>query len=356
MNAGTILGFGKDLGQRFTLVDLLPSALLGLLVLALVWGGAPANSPDLHRFITRVEDLNGVEGALLAVALLGFALLTQPLQLGLVRLMEGYWGTSRAAGALASWSRKRHEGQRRKLEAAQMTTALDRDRTTTTIGPAERSYAAWALTRRYPPAPLVMPTRLGNALRAAEDRAGRRYGLDTIAAWPRLYPLLSERVAALIKDQRSQVDVGARFTAVFLGATAISAGLLIGHGWWLLLPTATLALAWLSYRGACSAALAYGDGLEAAFDLHRFDLRAGLHLALPRTLEEERAMNQELSKFLLQPFARGRLAYEHPSDDRTAPVADKAGSSTRTHAASNSVSSNDAPTPTTPDASSKASP
>ena len=318
MNAAAILGLGKDLGQRFTLVDLLPSALLGLFVLALVWGGAPGDPPDLDRFVAHVEDLSGVEAALLALALVGFALVTQPLQLGLVRLMEGYWGMTSAADALAGWSRGRHARQREKLAARQLTTAVDSDHNPASR--AQRSYAAWALSRRYPPAPLVMPTRLGNALRAAEDRAGRRYGLDTIAAWPRLYPLLSERVAALVDDQRTQIDIAARFTAVLLGATAASAALLITHGWWLLVPVATLALAWLSYRGACSAALSYGDGLEAAFDLHRLDLRTSLHLAMPRTLKEERALNQELSKFLLQPFAGRRFTYEHPGENHGEPA------------------------------------
>lgn len=316
MNAAAILGFGKSLGQRFTLVDLLPNALLGLFILALAWGGAPADAPDLDRFVTHVDDVSEVEAILLALALVGFALVTHPLQLGLVRLMEGYWGLTPAAGALAAWNRRRHARHRRQLEARQLTTAVDRH--DGDVGRPQRSYAAWALARRYPPAPLVMPTRLGNALRAAEDRAGRRYGLDTIAAWPRLYPLLSERVAALVDDQRTQMDLAARFAAVLLGATTVSAALLVTHGWWLLVPAVTLLLAWLSYRGACSAAEAYGDGLETAFDLHRLDLRTSLHLTMPRTLSEERALNAELSQFLLQPFAGRRLTYEHPGDNHPA--------------------------------------
>ena len=311
MNVAAILGFGKDLGQRFALVDVLPTALLGLFLLGLVWGGAPGEAPDVDRFVARMEELSGVEGVLLALALLSFALLCQPLQFGLVRLMEGYWGTSRPATAVADWNRRRHLRRRGKLEARQRTVGGKPDENARP----DRSYAAWALTRLYPPAPLVMPTRLGNALRAAEDRAGRRYGLDTIAAWPRLYPLLSDRVLALVDDLRAQMDIAARFTAVLLAAGVVSAALLATHGWWLLVPAAALALAWLSYRGACSAALGYGDGLETAFDLHRLDLRASLHLPLPRTLEEERALNKELSKFLLQPFAGRRLTYTVAADE-----------------------------------------
>jgi hypothetical protein len=312
VNVAAILGAGKELGQRFTLVDLIPSALLGLYGLALVWGGAPSRAPAAGRFAQRLEDLSGVEAALLAFALLAFALICQPLQFGLVRFLEGYWGGSRPALALAEWGSKRHRRLRARLEGMTLSTAADPD---DTIAPIHRSYAAWALARRYPPPPLVMPTRLGNALRAAEDRAGRRYGLDAITAWPRLYPLLSERVRVLIDDQRAQMDVAARFTVVLLAASLGGVALLIAHPVWLLLPAATLGLAWLSYRGACSAAIGYGDGLETAFDLHRLDLRTHLHLPLPATLEEERRLNAELTKFLLQPFAGRQLTYQHGEPD-----------------------------------------
>ena len=307
MNAAAILGLGKDLGQRFTLVNLLPNALLGVFLLVLVWGGAPADSPNVDRFIARAENLGIVEAVLLALALLGFALVTQPLQLVVVRLMEGYWGTTFALGLLANWGRRRHTRLRNRLERRQLSIGTSNE----AVSQADRSYAAWALSHHYPPALLIMPTRLGNALRAAEDRAGQRYGLETIVAWPRLYPLLSERVASLIEDQRIQMDMAARFTANLLVATAASAALLLPHGWWLLVPAVTLTLSWLSYRGTCSAAIAYGEGLETAFDLHRLDLRVSLHLVLPRTLEDERTLNKELSKFLLQPFAGRQLTYQH---------------------------------------------
>jgi hypothetical protein len=40
----------------------------------------------------------------------------------------------------------------------------------------------------------------------------------------------------------------------------------------------------LSYRAALAAAAAYCQALEAAFDLHRFDLLTALHLPLPANL------------------------------------------------------------------------
>jgi hypothetical protein len=318
VNVATILGLGKDLGQRFTLVDLLPTALLGLFVLALVWGGAPADSPDVDTFVARIEDLGAAEGVLLAVGLLGLALVTQPLQFGLVRVLEGYWGTSAVGQMLAAPGCALHRRRRARLERR---TLLPAGRAPAERDLATASYAAWLLARRYPPAPMVLPTRLGNALRSAEDRAGRRYGLATAVTWPRLYPLLPERVTALVDDQRTQLDLAARFTGVLLAATLVSGFLLATHGWWLAVPALMLLLAWLSYRGAASAAAAYGDGLEAAYDLHRLDLRVALHLPLPATLEEERSANGQLSRFLLQPFMDHTIAYDHGADGRPEPTA-----------------------------------
>jgi hypothetical protein len=61
-----------------------------------------------------------------------------------------------------------------------------------------------------------------------------------------------------------------------------------------------LVLAWLAYRAAVAAAVAYGEGIRAAVDLHRFTLLEALHLPLPATPEEERELNRRLSRFLLQ--------------------------------------------------------
>jgi hypothetical protein len=166
--------------------------------------------------------------------------------------------------------------------------------------------AAAKLRRLYPPEQAVLPTSLGNVLRAGEYRAGRRYGLEATTVWPRLYPLLGERVAALVDDQRDQLDLTARFCVVFAIASAVSFGLLITQGWWLLVAGGALILAWLSYRAAVSAALAYGEGIETAFDLHRFDLLRALHLSLPPDRQSELEANSRLSEF----FVSGEVLME----------------------------------------------
>ena len=189
---------------------------------------------------------------------------------------------------------------------------------------AERQAAAQRL-RGYPPADALLPTGLGNVLRAAELRAGERYGLDSLVTWPRLYPVLGEQVRALADDRRDQLDLSVRFCVVFAVATPVLLALLAPYGWWLAVPAGTFALAWLSYRAAIAAAAGYGEALETAFDLHRFDLLRALHLPLPDDLATEPRANEQVSAFLRQPFEyvfllqhggeAGNIRYVHSDGD-----------------------------------------
>src|SRR3954469_15825509 len=89
--------------------------LLALFVLALAWSGAPGDAPDLDRILDEARDLDAWSAALLFLGLLVAALIAQPLQLALVRGLEGYWpGTparARQARRLARLERQFAEPQ-----------------------------------------------------------------------------------------------------------------------------------------------------------------------------------------------------------------------------------------------------
>ena len=223
------------------------------------------------------------------------ALIAEPLQITLVRLLEGYWGQSLAGRLLAAPGTAYHRARRLRLDTRQQRRPNDPP-----VSPERREQAARKL-RDYPPADAVLPTKLGNVLRAAEYQAGRSYGLDAISLWPRLYPLLADKTAAVVDDLRDQLDLAARFCSVFLLATVITVACLAPYGWWLTVAAGTLAAAVLSYQAALSAASAYGQAVAAAFDLHRFDLLRALHLPLPPDLLSEVQANQQLSSFIGQP-------------------------------------------------------
>lgn len=138
-----------------------------------------------------------------------------------------------------------------------------------------------------------------------------------------------------MNDLRDQLDLAVRFCATFLLATVITAAFLTAHGWWLAVAAGTLAGAALSYQAALSAAAAYGQEVEAAFDLHRFDLLTALHLPLPADLASEVQANQWLSRFLRQPQeymfalthggAALNFSYEHSGAPNAEPKAPPGG-------------------------------
>ncbi|MCC3776056.1 hypothetical protein [Streptomyces sp. UNOB3_S3] len=125
---------------------------------------------------------------------------------------------------------------------------------------------------------LLRPTALGNALTAAEARAGRRYELDAVVVWTRLEPLLSDPVRAAVAERRTTMDAAARLSVTAALCAPLSVWLLWRSGWWLLLAAALLAAARIAYTAAVHAAIDYGESVAAAFDLHRFDLLTALHL------------------------------------------------------------------------------
>jgi len=216
VNASAVVTTTKDLGVRFRLVSLLPTVVLGLFALALAWSGAPGSPPDVSRVVAQAKGVTGWAGFLLALTLLVAALIIEPFQLTLVRAFEGYWGESRIGRLLAAPGKAFHRARRDRLDRIQQRGGSDRQ-----ASAAAREDAARKL-RAYPPADALLPTKLGNLLRAGEHRAGSRYGLDAVTMWPRLYPMLSDKLTTGLNDFRDQLDLAVRFCSVFLAATVIS--------------------------------------------------------------------------------------------------------------------------------------
>jgi hypothetical protein len=66
--------------------------------------------------------------------------------------------------------------------------------------------ATWKQRQYYPNKDRLLPTALGNILRAGEDITTDRYGLDAVVVWPRLYPLLPKELKSILNDLRNQLD------------------------------------------------------------------------------------------------------------------------------------------------------
>lgn len=197
----------------------------------------------------------------------------------ITRVFEGYWRWGWADKTIGAVGRR---WQRRQL------TQLAKD--TSAMGYL-REYLAFA------PAELgaVLPTRLGNTLRAAESYPGdpERWGLDAVFWWPRLYLIIPDSARAQVDEARASMDqmvvlsaLSVMFAAVAVGFGIAGLPLVV----WVPCAGGGLALSWLVYRAAVTSAGVFGDLVRSCFDLFRGDLLTRLGWPLPGNLPDERAL------------------------------------------------------------------
>lgn len=148
---------------------------------------------------------------------------------------------------------------------------------------------------QYPPCNAeVLPTMLGNIIRAFEYYPATRYGIETITVWPRLVAILPEKLVDAINTEKSLVDFWLNFSL----ALSIS-GLFWALAMWyagIPLPFLIAVLiggvlfGYLAYRAAMPSAIAWGYEVRTAFDLYREDLLRKLGLQRPASASEERSL------------------------------------------------------------------
>ncbi len=160
----------------------------------------------------------------------------------------------------------------------------------------------------------VLPTRLGNILRASEDHGRALYHLDSILIWPRLLDLISVEHRAALEDARSSLEFllnSSLLTWIF----AIECGItlvLVGR-WgagilsWLILIGAGYGM----YSTAIPVARVYGELVKSIIDRFRLSLLQSLSVPLPPNLEAERSLWERFNRFLV--FGD---AFDYPSQSR----------------------------------------
>jgi hypothetical protein len=137
----------------------------------------------------------------------------------------------------------------------------------------------------------LMPTELGNILRAAELRSQDKYGLNALICWPRLWLLLAPDVKKELTDARTILNTGANvwlWSILFLVWTIWT--------WWAL--PISLIVAFFAYCWMVNAAKTYGELLDATFDLYRNELYKLLRWPLPKNPLLERKMGKQISDYL----------------------------------------------------------
>jgi hypothetical protein len=151
-----------------------------------------------------------------------------------------------------------------------------------------------ARRRRYRPAypNYLLPTKVGNILRAAEIRVLEKYGLANDVVWPRILLVLPEPAASQVTAARTALDraVAAVVWGLLFCSFAALTPLVVPIG------LAIAAIALLVVVPARARALT--DLMEAVYDLHRDALYRQLRWPVPANPAEDRAQGTRLSDYL----------------------------------------------------------
>lgn len=347
-----LAGPAQTIGRYFSILSVVPSALLVTFFLVLENSGAWSGPPDFAKGFSALDDGGFSKLAQIVLASLLVGLVLQPLQYMLVQLAEGYWGTSKIAMALMHRRIHHHRRIRKALRATRDnseeamenagTNAQDLGR----VAVPEQSQLDLLLYQEaerallsYPQKPNdVRPTRLGNVLRRYESEAGEPYGLGLPTIAPHLALTVPKDHMELVNDQRTQMDLAVRLTVISAIDCLLSIVFLWRDGLWLLLATVPYGFAYVFYRGAVVVAADYGVALSTVVDLDRFAIYSKMHLQAPESLAAERVLAAKVMALLRtdeSPTERGRvqLGFEPasappPADATSAPSPGPGGDAT----------------------------
>ncbi|WP_413206259.1 hypothetical protein [Rhodospirillum sp. A1_3_36] len=292
----------KLIGRAFLIGQVLPGTLL-------TFGLWSAFAPG--TIIDTIKLANGVSGTAAALVILWLvAIALSAINRPLIRLLQGYpfrpltWAAKRAYAREAA----PYFAEAARLEAARQTDPTAKPKLPDLNGGLQRAVT------HYPDAPrFLLPTSLGNIMRAYEVYPRILYGLDSVPAWPRIVEVLPKETLSRLEESRGLLNFGANL--VFASTVVVLATLLSRlmnpphpiHSNLLSLAILSHPLGWAVARNA---AHTWGDQCRAVFDLHRGDLAEALGLILPSDPAQERIMWRAFSRMTLYrlPSAADELA------------------------------------------------
>ncbi len=219
-----------------------------------------------------------------------------------------------------------------------------------------RKYALTAYYQsNFPPLDLILPTRFGNILRAAEVYSGR-YGIDSVPIWNRLAHTMPVSGMEKVDEANNQCLFLLNcclLTVLFACSSFLVSGyqslllILARENWtellyfipinlnlniyqqriaiYVVLGLSALLISRLLYEASLLNVGHYGNMIRSSFDLYRFGLLEALHIPLPKELTDEREAWKKLSEFFVGGIALGpvKITYTHPNKPTNLPQEEK---------------------------------
>lgn len=304
--SGILSSISGQFSPSLVLGAFFPAAIFVILAHLLLIPFLPAGSTVLPLLEVLDPQWRVLALAFVTIVLTG---LLVNLNIPIIQMFEGYpWEKTRIGRKRV----ERHQAQRKELETRRDEAVWLMD----TLGEADPLHAdvsrEWTelcrrLVSEYPDEHSVLPTRLGNVMRASEQYPRRQYGMSAIPLWPRLIATIDKEYAAGIDEAKSSFDfmIHSTLLSTLLGALLLVCGLayptrlasLTVSSLWLFEILVLFGLARLLYGWSIGRASAWGSLVNGAFDLYRWKLLEQLgHTQRPTTRTAERDLWARLSR------------------------------------------------------------
>lgn len=242
----------------------------------------PFGDVDVHSLL----DVQTREFILLVAVVLSLTGAIYSLNVPIVRFFEGYpWSES----WFGRWRSAVHRRRRAALSSRWKTILGVLDVMTLDRSAADNSHV-FAFTRSlgrrinfaYPKSADVLPTSLGNVVRAFEEYPDNRYGIAGVTMWPRLTAVMDRDFAEAVDETKTSFDfmVNCSMLSGLLGLFLLLATLAFPGRLFVVdlavpvvaVTAALLAVSQLTYMGAVNQAHTWGGMVRSAYDLYRLPL------------------------------------------------------------------------------------
>jgi len=295
---------GEKLADRWLQVSV--PALVFWYGVALAWladKGTSEAGRQAHKFTEQPTALQVVIVLSILIAIAASGVLVQALSIPVQRLMEGYWPPFLSPirrRAVARIQRRNETEQQAYYQYYARMQSSPNAETALHLARLERR-------RKYMPArySALMPTRFGNALKVAEERATTLYGLVPEVLWPHLRQLLPE---SLLQDfEESQKKLKGTVERI------VWALLFTGFGyfaWWP--PVIGILIVVFSYLVLPSRAYVLADLAAVSWDLHRVELYKKLRWPVPENPGDEISRGARLTSYIARGWDENSPTFTEP--------------------------------------------
>ena len=331
--------FIKDIGRSYIVSSFLPAVLFVSMGVSVFRGFAP------EIVVLRVGEKN----VFFASQLFYFFAFTSWLAFGLysisdstVRFFEGYYFPSWISKPMISFLGRKYQKMKENIQPV-LDTIESKQAEELTIDELldfsdQREKAKYDYFNLETIAPVdnkqLLPTRIGNILRASELYPSEKYSVPGVMLWPRLLQLIPKDLKDQLEEKNNQMvfTLNSSLLAYLIGLVSIVLGLTrlliqVSFGYdtsippnffdrgfanlspyeYIIIGTIFVVGGYIAYCLSIPIVENFGLLVRASFDLYRFELLRKLNHPIPTSIQEEKNFWEKISEYMI---AGDRLGFQ----------------------------------------------